>query len=850
MKPILLFLALICGTSLQAGAIHGRVLGLDSTGDFLGIVPHAKIELKDEAGGTVATTTSDDTGFYSISGLKALPYRYIVQAAGFKSDDEDRGFSLPEGEIDYVHDFLLTKEPGASAPPAPAPAAVAQSAVHGRVYGLTAEGEMLGPLPGARIELLTGAQVVATATADSPGGYYEIKNLAPKDYQYRVAAEGYQTEDSQRGFSPPKDSLEYVHDFLLTPPPVKTGRCDLPLLVVKKFPATKGSFVNLPVSGAQILLHPVAATSPAPSAPYSSNAKGDALIPDVPQGDYTLVIDAPECEPYTGSIKVVCDMEQVIIELTPCDQLVHSYVRAMLHDGWGSTTQCQTAADRACRNALRADSTNPAIPFSMSLCELSSGDHEGAQQWLVKAIAQKQNSAAWDHACGMRIWLHLLHHQTQTVMKELRALVLNHYKDRPATPAARETAAICGTALGMLKGPWKDEVTPTLVALLESEILKALPTDLRDACQQEQQEVATQFATLRSACDAAKDALVEAATNKRNDDNEKALARQKVIQTEVAILDPDLTRLTNTLNEFDRNFRTQAAGFIGVQQQAAAQVPALNARLQQIQACMIQDQFNMQDPNMANASMMEIRQHQLEIQQITAQLNALRLQEQQAGAQIANLQAQMGRSAAIARAEFDQKSLQRNTLAAEFDRLDAARTAPFDPHQLSTPEIDDMLHRQTAVKTYRDMPLETRREEMLHDMDCGAAKDPKRTRATAKPIEIVAPVPIRTRPAATAGRISSAPPKALPVTPNAPAPANMGDDAELVLNNSLPQEIRVFTLPLGVENEQLARQLKPGAEALVPAKIGQTFIVRDLRGGELQRHRVTKKIDRLRLESR
>lgn len=849
MKTILFFLALFGGASLQAGAIHGRVLGLDSSGDYLGTVPRAQIELKNEAGATVATVTSDDTGFYTLSGLEALSYRYIVEAAGYRKDDEERGFALPDHQMDYVHDFLLTKESGAATPPqATVPQSTRQSAVHGRVYGLDAEGGMVGPLPGAKIELLSVSNVVATATADSPGGYYEIKNLAPKDYQYRVSADGYQTEDAQRGFSPPKDSLEYVHDFLLSPPPVKTGRCDLPLLVVKKFPTTKDKFVRLPVGSAQILLHPVSAATPAPPTPYQSNDKGDASIPDVPQGDYTIAIDAPDCEPYTAPLKVVCDMEQVIIELTPCNQLVHSYVRTMLYDGWGNTPQCQTAAERACRNALRADPTNASIFFTMSLCELSSGDHTGAQEWLVKAIGQKQDTAAWDHACGMRMWLNLLHHETQTVMKELRALVLNHYKDRPATPAARETAAICGAALGMLKGPWKDEVTPSLVAILESEILKALSPDLREACQQEQQTVANEFQKLKSACDDAKNTLVDAATRKRNEDNERALTRQKAIQTEVAMLDPEITRLTNTVNEFDRNFRVQAAGFMATQQQAAAQVPALNLRLQQIQACMLQDQLNMQDAQMFNASMLEIRQHQVEIQQITAQLNALRIQEQQAAAQIANLQTQMGRSAAIARAELDQKSLQRNTLAAEFDRLEAARTAPFDPEQISTPEIDDMRRRLASVKSYRDMPLETRRAEMLENMDCGAAQDPKRTRATAEPIEIVAPAP--KRPARPSRLSTNTPPKALPVTPSAPPPANMGDDAELVLNNTLPQEIRVFTLPLGVENELLARQLKPGEEALVPAKVGQTFIVRDLRGGELQRYRVSKKIDRLRLESR
>src|SRR5687767_9807050 len=75
-------------------------------------------------------------------------------------------------------------------------------AVHGRVYGQDEKGANLGPLPGAKIELLSGqgGTVIATATADSPGGYYQIKDLPPADYAYRVTSAGFKAEDAKRGF--------------------------------------------------------------------------------------------------------------------------------------------------------------------------------------------------------------------------------------------------------------------------------------------------------------------------------------------------------------------------------------------------------------------------------------------------------------------------------------------------------------------------------------------------------------------------------------------------------------------------------------------------------------------------
>lgn len=841
--PLLLAWLLTAVSLHAAGAVHGRVLGLDEKGNYLGIVAGARIELQNDAGATVASTTSSDTGFYAISGLGTASYRYTVKAAGYRDEAHERGFALPEGEIDYVHDFLLTKEASAAASPLPMAQQGGRPAVHGRVYGQDSTGKLVGPLPGAKIELLSGGSVAASATASAPGGYYEIPSLALNEYTYRVTAEGYKPEDEQRGFAIPKDALEYVQDFLLTQPPPKTGRCDLPLLVVKKFPTTKDEFVRMPMAQAQIVLQPVKTTAPFPTQPFSSDAKGEAMIPDVPEGEYNVAIDAPECEPFIGTVKVACDMQQVIFELKPCHEILHNYVRIMLRDGWGSTPDCQAAAEKACKSAQRADSACGEVDYAMALCELSAGDHEGAMQWLAKAIGKKGPSEAWDRACGTRLWMNLLHHKTQAMVQELRSMVLNHYKDRPCTEAAKETAAVCGVALGMLKGPWKDEVVASSVALLESEIMSAFGPDLRLPCQQGSEQALAEHAKLKSAWDAAKNALITAATEKRNADVAQMTERQRAIQTEVAVLDPEIQRLSATVAEFDRNFRVQTAGFMGQQQQIAAQVPALNARLQQIQACMLQDQANMANQAMAAAAIAEIQQHQFEIQQITAQMNALRIQEQQAAAQIANLQNQMGGSINATRGQLDTCTLKRNTLAGEFERLEAARTAPFDPTSLTTPALDDLNRSMNAVKTYHDLPLEARREELMQNMDCGVASDPKRGLASSKPIEIMAPV----APKASAPT-AAAPAKALPVAATAPPPAALGQNADLVLTNTLPQEVRVFTLPAGVENEQFVRQLKPGDEALVPAKVGQTYIVRDLAGGELQRHRVSKKIDRLKVQ--
>lgn len=310
MKTILVFLALLMsGASLHAaGAVHGRVYGLDETGACVGIVAGARIELKNAGGTVVASATSSGSGFYSISGLEAAPYRYTVKATGWRDENHERGFALPEGDTDYVHDFLLMLESGAEpAPPPPMAGQTGQSAVHGRVYGQDETGRLIGPLPGARIELLSGqgGSVVASATAATPSGYYEIKNLASADYAYRVSAAGFVTEDAGRGFAVPKDSLEYVHDFILTKPPLKKDRCDLAVLVVKLISSGKdrANDARLPVANAKLILQP-SGNLPVPlNQPFVTDAKGECVAPMIGEGDYTVAIDAPECEPFTGVLK-------------------------------------------------------------------------------------------------------------------------------------------------------------------------------------------------------------------------------------------------------------------------------------------------------------------------------------------------------------------------------------------------------------------------------------------------------------------------------------------------------------------------------------------------------------------
>lgn len=906
MKTLLILCCFWCTIELNAadGGVHGRVYGQDEKGENLGPIAGAKIELKSETGGDVAAVTTNTYGYYQIATLTAGAYRYKVTAAGYRDEDEQRGFAMPQDAREFVHDFLLSKEPKPNS--GPAQSNIAQPAVHGRVYGQDEKGENLGPIPGAKVELLSGpgGTVVATAMANSPGGYYEIKSLPPADYAYRVSVAGFTTEDAGRGFTVPKATLEYVHDFLLSKAPPKRDRCDLAILVVKRISSGKdrANDARLPVANAKLVLQPTTNQPTPVNQPFVTDAKGEYLAKLLGEGDYTVAIDAPECEPYTGPLTVKCDKDgDVIFELQPCNELLHGYVRAMLTDGWGPSPQAKTAADRAYQRALKADTKGDCgVNYASALTQLSAGDVNAAQQSLAAAIGKKSDSATWDRACEARLWMNLCLHQPAQAIREIRSLVQNHYSNRAATPASKDTAHVCGIALGLIKGPWKDEAGAGEAVLLESELLSSLKGELQSECAKARDRVAEEYGKLKSAEDAARTKVITEATEKRNAEVARMAERQTAISKDVAVLDADIQTLQATVNAADQNYRIQAAGFMQRRQQNAAQLAPMQARMQQITACMAQDQVNLaasqqqvpqttqpgmrpdMQPGMGNAQaiLTEIQQHQVEIQQIRQQMVLIQNQDAQMTAQIVNLQNQFQREAGTAQASLNTKLQQRERMANEFDTLDRQRTAPFDPNAFTTPEIDDLVRREHSLKTYSDLPLEPRREELLDQFDCGAAKEPKRPLNSAKPVSITEPAFTvkrpRSMPATTPSALRALPavapiapvsPPAMPQAPVAPQtleqkpltplpasataakpPPSAGDPAEVVVTNNHTGAVRIFGLAQSSENEQFVRSLQSGEEAMVPATIGQTLIMRATTGGrELQRHKVGKKLEVLKI---
>jgi len=649
-------------------------------------------------------------------------------------------------QLFLLHLLLLGALVPATAAPLPA--------VHGRVYGQDEKGANLGPLPGAKIELLSGkgGTVIATATADLPGGYYRIKDLPPADYAYRVTVAGFKTEDAKRGFKVPQNSLEYVHDFLLTKPPAKRERCDVPVLIVKRMSIgdKPEESVRLPVNGARMVLRPASAKiATPPNQPFIGSDKGELVLKGLAVGDYDVSIDGPECQPFVSQLKVVCDKnDQIIFELQPCDEVVHSLVRLILRDAWGTSPQAKPASTRAKQSVAKLGKNDGDAGYAYALSQLSAGSYEAAMTTLADVVSSKPGSSSWDQAAGTRLWMLLALHQPSQAMKETRSLVKNHYATRAVTPASRDTAQVCGLAIGLMRGPWQEDVGSNEANAFERDVLGSFQGELRQECEKSRDSVLAQYAKLLTAMDIERSKVMANAGMRHKEEQARIVGRQAEIEREVKALDVEIQKLQG-MTQADEQLRIQLTGFTQQRQALALQMRSLQARLQQLSAMMSQQNRQVMPPTTQPGFPQDPRgggkvpgrmpmptpqqqppqvnpQLQMEMQQIQLQLASLQQQDAQLAANIVNAQNRARRDFGASQADLDAKTKRRQALAREFDTLDQQRVAPFDPAKQTTPELTELVRRSRRVKTYRDLPLETRREELLALFTCGAGKDPPR----------------------------------------------------------------------------------------------------------------------------
>jgi hypothetical protein len=226
------FVLPVPSTSLLMAAgpgVHGRVLGHDEQGKLLGIVSGAKIEFQDGAKATVASTVSDQNGYYKAD-LPPGEYYYQIQAAGYRTEDAGRGLRLSNSQGYAIFNLAMTQgmdDPDRKPPIVPA---VAEGKLRGSVLEMSPAGKT--GVPAASITLREpGSSQLRTVYSRSTAD----QNKQVGDYEISLPVGTYDAVVTAKGFETFKDSISIViedgkeaqRDFILSrphPPTESTGQ--------------------------------------------------------------------------------------------------------------------------------------------------------------------------------------------------------------------------------------------------------------------------------------------------------------------------------------------------------------------------------------------------------------------------------------------------------------------------------------------------------------------------------------------------------------------------------------------------------------------------------------------------
>jgi hypothetical protein len=216
----LALLAVAGGAEAAAAGVHGRVFALDENGRFDGIVPGARIEIKNQAGQPAAELTTTAAGYYQAD-LPAGQYFYKITAAGFRDEDSGRGFMLQLSEGQAVYNFSLTRGPNDPDRKPPETPVHKIGQLTGRVLEKTPDGKLVG-IPAARIalrpsdgdRLLTHVTTGGQSGSARATGRYAI-SLAEGSWRASVSAEGFEMFVDPNPILVPADGSA-SRDFILS----------------------------------------------------------------------------------------------------------------------------------------------------------------------------------------------------------------------------------------------------------------------------------------------------------------------------------------------------------------------------------------------------------------------------------------------------------------------------------------------------------------------------------------------------------------------------------------------------------------------------------------------------------
>lgn len=282
------------------------------------------------------------------------------------------------------------------------------------------------------------------------------------------------------------------------------------------------------------------------STPLLTGTQGEFAAKALPEGTYTVSISAEGYEEFTGPLKVTSGMEPLLLSLKPRNADSDNWIRMILTEGWGDLLPSRQFHESGTK-AAPGDSN---VDYALGLSALQAKDKATSIPALALAVGKVSNEKWWDRACEAHLWTLMFHQETTSAVSEIRRLIAGVYGGRAESDESRDTAFLCGVAVGVLQGPWAAEG----IGQLDAEITATLKGTHLTSYEAGKQSVAGRFTQLSEAETKAKKDLADAADGERTRMLAELEKRVQQLKTE---LDANTTQQQMQTQAFT-NYRTTA----------------------------------------------------------------------------------------------------------------------------------------------------------------------------------------------------------------------------------------------------------------------------------------------------
>lgn len=410
--------------------------------------------------------------------------------------------------------------------------------------------------------------------------------------------------------------------------------------------------------------------------------QGRFRFEQVPFGQYLLEVNADGYETWSRSRTVDRGIAPIDIALRARNNALEDALYLLLTQGWEDSQ----LANGFYRKALQVEPNDPIVDYAMALVQLRANQAANGLNQLANANRKSSERFPWDRSLDTRIWV-LLDQQDTSSALAVALEYSTHFQQRSANPASLEFAELIGIWVGLCKTTWSNSMT----ALDQQKLQRAIESNFndlhRDAYQRGINSILGEARTGKPDPNTPnRDAAIREAQSRIDEIDAQLKTKRNEIESLVAEYQKQIERLRTEFNPRQRELDQQTRE----KQQKETQLKTLRSQ-------------GRGESEAANDLTHEIIELSLRIRQL-----------QQAKATVDTEITQVTQRQS--KAESSYSEIYETLIAERRDLVKKIET-------LSASGVGAGGREGTQIASFRDLNLETRRQELLNTLDLKAIKE-------------------------------------------------------------------------------------------------------------------------------